>query len=171
MTEAKTILEESGVFDAEGIDVLIDSLRTHQDVEAIKPVNLKKVISIVIEALENINKYFLLGATQKKLFEQAPPSIKIEQVNEQIQLTFSNPVLEKDIEALNKKLNKIMALNQDDLKALYIQTIRDGEFTEQGGAGLGFIKMSRVSKNQIQFSFSEKNERSSIFTYQVRIDN
>jgi len=60
-------------------------------------------------------------------------------------------------------LIQVNQLDSENLKNYYRQILRNGKFTEEGGAGLGLIEMARKSGNRLTFSFKPVNENYSYF--------
>ena len=63
-------------------------------------------------------------------------------------------------------------VNQSDEEALrkyYRETITNGIFTEKGGAGLGFIEMSKITLQPLEYRFEPAGEGYSIFELKLFI--
>jgi hypothetical protein len=59
--------------------------------------------------------------------------------------------------------------DKDGLRKLFRATLMDGQFTKKGGAGLGFIEMSKVAGGKIQYKIEPINETYSFYHFIVPI--
>jgi hypothetical protein len=54
---------------------------------------------------------------------------------------------------------------------MYREVLSNGEFSHKGGAGLGIIDISIKSGSQLHYSFSQVNDNSSFYVFEVCINN
>jgi len=127
----------------------------------------RKVFNVMVESLQNIVKH------AEDLNEQDEDGLKNnaifilgKQANEYI-VTSGNPVKNEVVQSLSSKLDKVNALDKDGLKELYKEIIKNGELSERGGAGLGFVDMARKSGEKLQYGFDPINDEFSFFALQV----
>jgi len=129
----------------------------------------KKMISIMIEALENITKYSdefnCYGDAQSEFC----PSCQIITNATGIELVTSNPVRKKDVDSLRARIDNVNKRNTEELKELYRSTIANGKFSAKGGAGLGFIEMAKTAGNKLEYSFESLTKDYSLYTFRIFI--
>lgn len=118
----------------------------------------KKVLMVMIEALENVFKYHEFFEKEKKLIADFPPEISILRKRNNFTITCSNPVLKKDVPDLKERLDHINTLDRNGVKDEYKKTITNGQFTDKGGAGLGLIEMAKISDDTLNYTFTSINE-------------
>lgn len=76
--------------------------------------------------------------------------------------------IEKDKQAILKnKIDKLNALDADEIQQMYLDVLDHGILSDKGGAGLGFLRMIRDSGNKIGYSF-EPGENNRVF-YSIEI--
>lgn len=75
---------------------------------------------------------------------------------------------EKAVE-LKEKLDKINSLEKSELRALYKEILNNGEFSDKGTAGLGFVEIARKTGQKLSYKFQPVNDNYSYFTLQIRI--
>jgi hypothetical protein len=75
---------------------------------------------------------------------------------------------EKD---LREKLDHLNTLDNKELRTMYKHIIQNTEFTEKGGAGLGFIDIMRKSQSKLNYHFTPINAIHSFFTFKVNIQS
>jgi hypothetical protein len=130
----------------------------------------KKMISIMIEALENITKYSDQFKCNGDTKSQFCPSCQINRNGTSIELITRNPVKIQDVDPLRSKIDNVNNHNRDELKELYKTIITNGEFTPKGGAGLGFIEMAKTAGNKLEYNFETLSPEYSLYTFRVYFD-
>jgi hypothetical protein len=169
MPERETILFYQGSFNFEIIGHLLNSLKEETESRKITLHFYKKMLSVMIEALENVFKYSEFFENENELFPDFYPKFQLERVNNDYIVTTSNPILNKDIARLSKHIKTINELDHEGLRQMFRNTLTNGKFSSKGGAGLGFIEMAKVSGEDIAFSFTPINEQFSYYTCKVII--
>lgn len=80
-----------------------------------------------------------------------------------------NFIPNEKIGAIKSKLDKINTLEKDELKKLYKEILVNGEFSNKGTAGLGFVEIARKTGQKISYEFQQINDEFSYFTFQIRV--
>ncbi len=127
----------------------------------------KKVYHVMVECLQNISKHadddtqtasdsleeglaktgiFLIGNDQNQYF-----------------ITSGNGIANENIPALKSLIDNINSLNQDELKQLHKEKMRETAISDKGGAGLGFIDIARKTGNPLEYHFEPIDENNSFF--------
>lgn len=169
MAESEVIIKYNGPLSFDTIGNLLNTLKDETEARGISMVTYKKILSVMIEALENIFKYTDKFVSEASLFPKYYPDIVLEKKETYFYFRCSNPVQNKDIEHLKSRIDRVNQLDREALKELYRQTIQDGQFTQKGGAGLGFIEIAKVTGEKIQYEFTPINEVFSFYTCTVPI--
>lgn len=166
-----SILHYKGRFTFERIGILLNDLKNKKDTYQIDPVQYKKLLTLMIEILENVLKY----SDRFEIFVLDHPDYQPEfelSLNEDgFVLMSRNPVRDKDKKEISRRINKINTSNEDELKKIYRDTITNGIFTEKGGAGLGFIEMAKITTNTLVFSFIPIEKGFSYFELSLHINH
>jgi hypothetical protein len=165
----KIFLEYKGPILYDTIGDLISLLKETMFEAKVKQTVYKKVLMIMIEALENIFKYHEFFGDNEELISKYPPSICIKYSNPNILVTCSNPILKVDSDKLKSRLEKINKLDKAGIKEEYKQTITNGQFSEKGGAGLGIIEMAKISDDKLTFSFNHIDEEYNNYELNLKI--
>ena len=82
-------------------------------------------------------------------------------------ITSGNLIENKNIEDLEKQLQKVNSLSREELKLLYREVLENQELSEKGGAGLGLIEMARKSGQKLSYEFEDFNKDFSFFYNQI----
>jgi hypothetical protein len=130
----------------------------------------KKMISVMIEALENITKYSDQFDCRNDYADELCPTCYINRDTRSLELITSNPVRKKDVDSLRSRIDNVNKQNREELKDLYKSTMTNGEFTPKGGAGLGFIEMAKTTGNKLEYTFKDLQGEFSLYTFRVVLD-
>ncbi len=164
---SKSILSYQGPLSFSTIDWLLSEFKMAAQDHELPFKTYKKMISIMIEALENITKYsdqFQCNGDKKNGF---CPSCQISHNTSRIEIVTKNPVKTEDVTSLRAKIDDVNKHNKEELKELYKTTMTNGEFTAKGGAGLGLIEMAKTAGNKLEYSFEDISKEYSLYTFRV----
>lgn len=70
---------------------------------------------------------------------------------------------------IKSKIDNINSMEKDELKKLYKEILYNGEFSDKGTAGLGFVEIARKTGQKLSYEFHEINDEYSYFTLQIRV--
>jgi hypothetical protein len=130
----------------------------------------KRILSVVIEALENIYKYNDQYQDFRYIAENYVPYFKISRNETAYYIICQNPIKNEHIPDLQKKLETVNSKDFEGLRLLYRETISNGKFSHKGGAGLGIIEMAKISGNPLLFTFEQINESFSWYSLTIKFD-
>ena len=166
----ETIITYQGLLSADVIDNLINEFRHQTEGTCIKKPVFKKVLTVIIESLENVYKYYQKCSDEHiKLNTNQSPTFKLEKDDHAYIISTSNIVFKDEIPGIVKRIDIVNNKNNEDLKELYLKTIRNGHFSKQGGAGLGLIKIARASHDKLGYDFKDVNDNMAFYTLQTKI--
>ena len=123
----------------------------------------KKIFWVLVEMLQNISKHgielevtdgiFMLGRDQDNRYY----------------VSTGNLMHKNDVLKFQKHLDKINQLDKHALSALYKQTLRDGQISEDGGAGIGIIDIARESGSKLDYDFIDFDQDAVFFSLNTTI--
>lgn len=171
MQEQEVILNYQGLFNFEIIGHLLNSLKDETESRGISISHYKKILSVMIEALENIFKYNEFFENEHSLFPTFYPKFQLEKIDGNYILLTANPIMNKDVERLSNHISTINNLDREGLRQMFRNTLTNGQFSSKGGAGLGFIEMAKVSGEKLDFSFIPINDKYSYYSCKISISN
>lgn len=163
----QSILSYQGPLTFSTIDWLLSEFKMAAQDYSVPFRAYKKMISIMIEALENVSRYSEMNSTNGERLPGFNPSCQINRSPDGIELITRNPVRKRDVALLRQRIDDVNKHNREELKSLYKHTILNGEFTSQGGAGLGFIEMAKTAGNKLEYQFETLSEDYSLYTLKV----
>jgi hypothetical protein len=164
------VLWYKGSLTFERIGILLNDLKSRKDSFGIDPVLYKKLLTLMIEVLENVLRYS--DNFNEYVVEQPEylPEFKLNLDEEDIVMVARNPVRNKDRQRLKEKIDLINSSTGDQLKKIYRETITNGIFSEKGGAGLGFIEMAKIASRNLEFSFRPATDGFSIYELKIHVN-
>ncbi|UXP31277.1 SiaB family protein kinase [Reichenbachiella agarivorans] len=71
---------------------------------------------------------------------------------------------------LKAKIDEVNTTDKDGLRALYKETLSNGQFSDKGTAGLGLIQLARKTGEKLNYKFDKVNSEYSYFTFQIKIN-
>lgn len=136
------------------IGYLIGELKEKMFESQVKQSIYKKVLMVMIEALENVFKYHEYFDKERSVKNNFNPELSILRSKTYFTITCSNPIRKIDVAQLQKRLDFINSLDKQGIKEEYKKTITDGQFSEKGGAGLGLIEMAKITDSKLYYLFT-----------------
>jgi hypothetical protein len=165
---SKSILSYQGPISFSTIDWLLSEFKMAAEDHELSFRTYKKMISVMIEALENVTKYSdQFSCNGKSTEKNHCPSCQISRNASNIELITRNPVKKKDVASLRTKINHVNKHNKEEIKELYKSTICNGEFTPKGGAGLGFIEIAKTTGSKLECAFENLSKDYTLYTFRV----
>lgn len=166
MSERSLILVYEGEFTQEITKTVLtmaernlDSIGEEQNIK-------RKVFNVMVECLQNICKH----ADSMKREAERRAIFMIGMEDDSYMITSGNYIVNENISSLEAKLHQINTLDKDGLKNLYKDLIKNGELSEKGGAGLGFVDIARKSGQKLEYDFTKVNEECSFFAFKTKIN-
>jgi len=163
MTNREIILEFKGHLTFSTIGRLLTLLKHKMVEKGIKIGMYKRMLGVMIEALENIYKYSDQYQDNQMITKNYLPTFTLERKDQIYIIRTTSPIKNADITRLKEKIELVNSKNEEELKALYRQTITNGQFTPKGGAGLGLIEMAKITNNALGSRFEPINEEFSLY--------
>ena len=127
----------------------------------------RKVFNVMVECLQNIVKHADLHKSDHEMAQSA--IFLIGKEADDYVVISGNPVNAEAKTYLTSKLDQINSLDKEGLKNLYKDIIKNGEISDKGGAGLGFVDMARKSGQRLHFSFHNLTDNIYFFTLKATI--
>ncbi len=167
---SKSILTYQGPLSFSTIDCLLSEFKAASQDHDLSFKTYKKMISVMIEALENISKYSDQFKCNGEPSSNFCPSCQISCTDSLIEMVTKNPVKKKDVTPLRKRIDNVNEHDDLALKELYKSTMNNGEFSAKGGAGLGLIEMKKTTGNKLEYTFENLTKDYSLYTFRVSMN-
>lgn len=138
------------------------------------PKRKKKFYHVLVECLQNM--YHHMESMQSKKdsipLEFAGSGIFIigRGENGSYRIMTGNYIFNENADTLKDRIDKINSMNQQELKAYYLEKLGTSELSDKGGAGLGIIDIARKSGNAIEYDFKKVTDTFSFFSLSAKIN-
>ena len=169
--KTKSLIQFKGVLTFERIGILLNELKKKKETTDIHPVVYKKLLTLMIEVLENILKYsehFEDFTSEKPEFL---PEVELNFGENEYILIARNPIRQDAMRIIKERIERLNNSDEKALKEFYRETITNGIFTEKGGAGLGFIEMAKIVTQPMGCRFLPVGKGYSIFELKLNLNH
>ena len=178
MLTFKKILEEEGVlFSYSGtvsqtiLSSVAETLENELQSTGVNFTLAQNIFAVFTEQMQNIMSY---SQERVHLGENAfeSPGICIvgyDQAKERFFVNSANIIHPEDISRLREKLDTIIPMTKEELRAYYKSLRRSGKESHGRGAGLGFLEMAKKSSLPIQYAITRLDDRRSFFEIKTYI--
>ncbi|MBI5218855.1 MAG: hypothetical protein HY958_07990 [Bacteroidia bacterium] len=168
--EKQILLDYSGDFRFETIEILLQKVKEQLSHLEVKTGIKKKVVNIMVECLENIYKYTTLDKENSYFNRNFKSKVILKKENKSFIITAGNTILNNNIEPLKEKIDHINNLDKDGLQNLYESIINNGHISDKGGAGLGIVDIALRSGNKLNYDFSPIDHDLSFYELKIKIN-
>jgi hypothetical protein len=86
---------------------------------------------------------------------------------EDYKIILANIIDVKDVEKIEKYIDKINVCSKEKLKELYLSVLTNEFLSQKGGAGLGFIITRKKAENPLNYSFYPLTNGKRLFKFEV----
>jgi Family of unknown function (DUF6272) len=133
----------------------------------------KRVFNVVVECLQNLLHNGKAVAPEGVTVSGNEPHgiVMIAHHPQGYSVITGNFVSMASVERLKGRLEKVNALSPDQLRELYKEVLNDGQYSEKGGGGLGFIDIARKSGQKLEYGFVPFDEHNAFFSLNVNVNN
>ena len=150
------------------LDVVYERLDYIEDKAKLK----KKIFNVLVEALQNLYRY--AGTPDNYIINDMDSSRSVMLViwldEKGYHLATGNYIPQQKVEKLDAWLHEVEEHRQKGtLRDVRIKILADGDYTEGGGAGLGFVDMARKSGQKLEYNFHSVDDKMSFFEFQINI--
>ncbi len=161
---ASILISHFGEFSQDTVDELSSRAEELMLESGEKKGAVKKVFSILIEALQNIRLH-----GEKDEEDQQTAFLILAQREESHSITVGNLIRNSDLDTISENLERINGLGRDELKDLYMEVLTNGMISSRGGAGLGFITIAMKSRSPLHYQVDSCGDQLSCFTVRTEV--
>jgi hypothetical protein len=169
-SQKEIFLHYKGAILYDTIGELISELKEIMFERHVKQAVYKKVLMVMIEALENVFKYHEHFENEREIFSKYLPEILVAKLSSSFSISVANPVRKEDVPLLKANLEDINELDKAGIKRKYKEIITNGQFSEKGGAGLGIVEMAKITDSKLDFNFSAINDHFDYYRLTLKIN-
>jgi len=127
----------------------------------------KRVLSIIVEILENVSKYNPGRQTEEKY---GMPIVTIRLEDGKFILSTGNLILNSSIEELQRKLDAVNLYDREGLTELFYTSLSGQSVDNDSTGNMGLIAMARKSGSKLDYRFERVNNIYSYFMLTVKVE-
>lgn len=159
--ESDVLMVYKGDFGKDSIMPIIQIIE--EKMRAENEVGPKGFFLILVELLQNVSRHNI----EAKGFKDGIFMIT-EAGDGEYWTSVGNVVDKQTKDLLTERIDSLNAMDAMDLKKAYKKTLREGSFSDKGGAGLGLIEIARKSSDKLTYSFEDMGNGKFFFTFNVK---
>ena len=129
----------------------------------------KKVYNVLVECLQNLCNHIETTDFEVKGYDSKTALLIIETDLNGYSVVTGNYVPTDKVDGLKARIDEINSVSKEELRELYKKILNNGQFSEKGGGGLGFIDIARKSGQKLKYSFQKVNEEIQFFSLQIDV--
>lgn len=132
----------------------------------------KKVFNVLVECLQNLYHHTEANLDSKGYMETDANSALVVIIRESntFYIRTGNFIDKNKIDKLEMRLDEINSLDEEGLKLMYRENLKNSQISSKGTAGLGMIDIARKSGNKLDYQFLEVGNNSCFYSLNVKID-
>lgn len=127
----------------------------------------KRAFHILVECLQNI----MLHGDDFSHDPHSQGQVMISALPDGVLIRTGNEVSQAQAVSIRKKLEKLDGCQEQALRETYKKQLVNGDLSDQGGAGLGFVDIARKSGNDIDYRFYPMDNNRLFFSLIVKVEN
>jgi hypothetical protein len=172
MERNKIMLSFKGDITSELLTSILQIMESKLDNLQEEPKIKKKVYNVLVECLQNLYHHMDEVAQTIVATDNIAPRSAIFMIGKtgtEYTILTGNYILTANVEKLRTKLDKINAMDKEQLKEYYKEILNNDEFSEKGGGGLGMIDIARKSGQKLNYNFLPVDDIYSFFSLNIKI--
>lgn len=173
MEEDNILLSFKGLVTSSLLDSVLQIMESKLAFLEESPKIKKKVFNVLVECLQNLHHHIdgeREANSQEGYLESKSALILISKEENAFFVRTGNYIRSSDSKNLVDRIEKINALDYDELKHYYQEVLSTGSLSEKGTAGLGFIDIARKSRNKLDYEIIQTDKNQAFFCLNVKID-
>ncbi len=170
MERNNIMLSFKGDITSELLTSILQIMESKLDNMQEEPKVKRKVYNVLVECLQNLYHHMDEVDQSDATSDSGRSAIfMIGRVDNQYNIITGNYIKVDNVEILRGRIDKINSLSKDELKEYYKEVLNNGEMSQKGGGGLGFIDIARKSGEKLSYNFLNVDNKYSFFSLNIKI--
>jgi len=168
----QVLLSFKGELTPELVTALLGAVENQMAVLEPDPRLRKRVFNVLMECLQNLYHHKARNGAIRPgdRTEETQGVLMVARGVQGWQVLTGNFMAGAEVERLKDHLERVNMLDGDQLRAFYMETLADGQYGRQGGAGLGIIDIARKSGRKLEYGFVPYDAESAFFSLNVNVN-
>ncbi|GAB4126143.1 MAG: SiaB family protein kinase [Raineya sp.] len=163
----KILLCYKGAIDGDVVSSLVKLTEKNISSSGEKLAIRKKIINILVEALQNILNYFAEESLDKSFENES--FVIVTCTKQEYEITVGNYISAHRMKTLKKRIDNVNMMSAEDLQKVYLDILENPKISISRGAGLGLIDMARRTQNKINYAFNEYDQEHILFMMSMTV--
>lgn len=130
-----------------------------------RPSKVQKFNNVLIELMQNVMYHNIFDWSVN---ERYLPEVSVSKTDRGVEISVSSTVNTRQRAKLATYLGTLNEMDKQSLRARYKEVMAEGEFSEAGTAGMGFLDVARKAKdNNLHHTFDSSSSEEHRFTVTV----
>jgi len=157
--QGELILEYAGNISSDVISNTLAEFESKTDAyEDLKRVK-KKVYNVLVECLQNLYHHVDKAPENAEIDEKDKyGAIVLSRDGTFFRISTGNYVKKDKISSIKDRIDQVNSLSDDEVKVLYREILKNSEFSEKGGGGLGILDIVRKTGNKLEYNFFQVDD-------------
>ena len=162
MTQNNILLAYKGDFSQNTIIPLLKIIERNLQVNPLEKASVKKgIYQILTELLQNVSKHAkIIEGKRDGIFLIGKDITKYA-------ISTGNFIANSKIDLFKQNVDMLNSMDIQELNALYLKKLREGNVSDDGSASLGLIDIAKESNNKLGCDFLKINDETSFVTINV----
>lgn len=164
MEDENIILSFKGEFTSDLLTSILHIMEAKMHSLGITPRRKKRVFNVLVECFQNLYHHIEEHTeSEGEIVFQKSALIMVMSDGDKITVRTGNYIRNEGIDDLEKRIEMINSLSDEQLRELYQKRLSDSELSIKGTAGLGLIDIARKSKSKLDYEFINVDNSCSFF--------
>ena len=165
----KIILKHKGFFNYTILNNLLSDFIQYVNLNTLDEYLFRKVQIVMVEIIEN-NYQYTQSLNGNYEIEKLKPEFKLEKTPKGFRISSSNPIMENDAVTLKQLLEHINQVDLKKLKEQYKNVLKEAMHSEKPTAGIGLLRIAKVTKNKFKYSFRKIDNNLLYYTLEIMVN-
>ncbi len=166
----KVVINHYGTITGSVIDAILESMEVKLHLSSILNMTRKKIFNVFVECLQNLYHHVDDAPTGESVAGIKNFGVIIlTKEDDFFKITTGNYLKHEKVEQIRGRINQLNALNEDEIKSLYLEILLFEGHTLKGGAGLGMLDILRKSGSKLDCVMFSISKEYSFFSLEVII--
>lgn len=172
MEKENILLSFKGVVTSDLLSSVLSIMESKMDYMDESPKMKKKVFNVLVECLQNLYHHIEPNEEEKTvdLLESKSALFLVARQQDNFMISTGNYIDVENATILEERLEKINAMDKEQLKEYYQEVLNSGSMSDKGTAGLGMIDIARKSGNKLEYKFLPISDNMRFFSLNIKID-
>jgi hypothetical protein len=156
----KSLLYRNQNFTQTDVDEIVTFIETLNE----KPTLLRKISFLTVETIQNI-----IHHSDKTEDGNTLSYFELLKEDNEYTIKTGNLISKENTEKLEERLDCVTHLTEEEVKEKITNSLKNDEFSDKGGAGIGLLSIQRRTKKSMSYNIEKLNEKYNFIHFEIKI--